>query len=215
MDANRTKLADRILKLLALASSTSFSAEADTARKLAAELMEKHNIDAVDAPKDRTVMIVEEYKPFMPDAMWEFILVEAVTNLCGCSMFWKGDKEHFSLFKVAGLTPDVEAAMYILAQLNLQRMRRWVEYKRHGSDGFGKFCFGFAKGVEGKVKEVLRSAPAIRKNTETAQIWYRANYRVTNQSVHFGQASSNAGLGAGESASFHRGEMNSPQKRLR
>jgi hypothetical protein len=215
MDAKRQQLIDRIMKLLALAAGTAFKAEAETARALAAELMAKHNIDSVDAPKDRAVMIVENYTPFMQDAMWEFILVESVTRLCGCGMFWKGDKEHFKLFQIVGMTPDVEAACYILTKLNQQRMRGWIEYKQHGADGFGKFCFGFAKGVEGKIKEILRSAPAIAKNTEAACLWYRSQHDVKNHSVHFGRASSNAGLGAGESASFYRGEMGSPQKRLR
>jgi hypothetical protein len=215
IDPDRAGLIERIMKLLAVAAGTSFAAEATTARALAAELMAKHNIDSVDSPKDRSVMIVEDYTPFMPDAMWEFILVDAVTDLCGCAMFWKGDKEHFKLFHVVGLTPDVEAAIYILAKLNQQRMRHWIEYKRSGPDGFGKFCFGFARGVEGKIKEILRSAPAIAKNSETASLWYHAQHEVKEHNVGFGRASSSAGLGAGESSSFYRGEVGRPQKLLK
>ena len=103
MDADRTRLIQRIMKLLALAAGSSFTAEADTARALAADLMAKHNIDSVNSPKDRSIMVVEDYKPFMPNAMWEFILVDAITDLCGCAMFWKGDQEHFNLFQIVRL----------------------------------------------------------------------------------------------------------------
>jgi Protein of unknown function (DUF2786) len=215
VDANRQRFVDRILKLLAVAASTSFTAEADTARALAAELMAKHNIDAVNAPKDRAVMATQIYTPFKPDMMWEFILVQAITRLCGCAMFWKGDQEHFKTFSVVGLVPDVEAAFYILAKINQQRMRKWLEYKQYGPDNFGKFCFGFARGVEGKVEDILRSAPAIAKNVAVAALWYRSQHNVTEESISFGRASSSAGLSAGESARFYRGEMSAPPKRLR
>jgi hypothetical protein len=60
IDPDRAGLIERIMKLLAVAAGTSFAAEATTARALAAELMAKHNIDSVDSPKDRSVMIVED-----------------------------------------------------------------------------------------------------------------------------------------------------------
>lgn len=215
MDADRARLIERIMKLLALAAGTSFATEAETARKLAADLMAKHNIDSVNAPKDRRVMATARYKPFMPDAMWEFTLVQAVTKLCGCAFYWNGDQTHFDRFTIVGLTPDVEAAGYIMGQLNRQRMQKWLEYKTHGLDGFGKFSFGFARGVEAKINQILRSAPAMAASTNKARLWYETRHDVDKHIVQFGRASSSAGLGAGESASFHRGEMGSPQKRLR
>ena len=44
MEADRKKLIDKIVKLLALANSSDFSEEAKTAKNLEAELLAKHDI---------------------------------------------------------------------------------------------------------------------------------------------------------------------------
>jgi hypothetical protein len=106
MDADRARLIERIMKLLALAAGTSFEAEAATARTLAAELMAKHNIDSVDSPKDRSIMVSEDYEPHFKGAMWEWSLAEAAAKLCGCKAYWRGE---YAKFIFAGVVPNVEA----------------------------------------------------------------------------------------------------------
>jgi hypothetical protein len=105
--------------------------------------------------------------------------------------------------------------LYILTKLNQQRMREWLQYKRSGPDSFGKFCFGFARGVESKISAIVRSATELAKTREAAALWYESGHKVTSHSLHFGKASSDAGLTAGGKASFHRGEVGRPQKLLK
>jgi hypothetical protein len=54
MDAERQKIVDRILKLLAMAKGTSFDAEAETACKLADNLIAKHNVSLARPARSRS-----------------------------------------------------------------------------------------------------------------------------------------------------------------
>jgi hypothetical protein len=214
MEADRQRLIDRILKLLAVANSTTFDAEADTARKLAEALMAKHNIDAVsDGKTDRAGFTFMEYEPAFKGAKWEFMLADAVCDLTGCAIFWMGD---FQMFKFAGLVPDAEACLYIVKKLHEQRMAQWMDYKaKQGGDSFFKFCFGFAQGVAKKIDILVKPMAAIKANQKAARLWFEQTYGARRASVKLGDASSQAGLRSGAAASFHRGEMGGPQRLLR
>lgn len=212
MDAGREKLADRVLKLLALAAGSSFAAEADTARRLAEELMAKHNIAApIDSAKNRDVMVEERYTPHFKGAIWEYILAEAVSKLCGCKAYYFGD---YLLFTFAGMLPAVEACLYIVAKLHEQRVGQWLAYKRTGSDSFHKFCYGYARGVSDKIDSILPSMRQLGRDREAAQLWYEARHNVEHAGPLTGKASSNAGLDAGGGASLHRGELGAVRQRL-
>ena len=215
MDADRQKLADRVLKLLALAAGTTFDAEAATARRLANELMAKHNLSLTEGAKDRAKLGIQFHVPHFKGAIWEFILACAAADIAGCAAYTKEDVH--DRFCFCGTTADLEAALYILAKLNEQRMGGWMTYKRQGgADSFHKFCYGYAQGVLSKVHILVRPMTEVTGATKAAELWYEANITKTT-GITFGRASSGAGMDAGGSASLHRGEMGggAPQRRIR
>ena len=209
MDADRTRLADRILKLLALAAGTTFEAEAATARRMADELMAKHNLEPGSGAKDRAAWLIENYTPHFKRMRWEFILFDAACQLCGCKSYWYGD---FELFTAIGTAANVEACIYIVRKLHEQRMRDWLAYKPTGADSFHQFCYAYAMGLEGRVLVMIKPMPALRQEREAAKLWYEASHSIKKTELHLGKPTSGAGLEAGKSASLHRGEMGGPQR---
>lgn len=63
MTPEQKRLLDRITKLLALAGSTTFSAEAQTAREMADKLMAEHKIVVGEKPGQDTIEL-RMYTPF-------------------------------------------------------------------------------------------------------------------------------------------------------
>lgn len=207
MNHDREKLADRILKMLALAAGTSFEAEAATARRLADELMAKHNIDLPSGKADRNALVTQNYTPHFKGMLWEFNLGTAAAYICGCMIYAVGPKDAIHTLVFVGTVANLEAAIYILNKLHEQRIAEWLHYKGSGgSDKFHKFCFGYAQAVLDKVHVLIRQMPALRDERQTAKLWYEERHKV-GDGLRMGRASSSAGLEAGGSASLHRGEL--------
>jgi hypothetical protein len=214
MDSGRERTLDRILKLLAVAGSTTFTAEAETARRLAQELMDKHNlsVDAVEISTGRSAFAIEKYTPHFKGMLWEWRLAEAAATLCGCKTYWHGDYESFSF---AGTVTNLEGCMYILAKLHEQRIGEWLKYKRkNGADSFGKFCYGYAEGVVNRVTQLTQPMAQIVAARRIADEWYTSYHKVTVHVRNWGRATSGAGANAGAGASFHRGEVGARRERL-
>lgn len=213
MDVNREKLLDRIMKLLALASGTTFEGEADNARRLAQELLNKHNIDlgTVAGATDRKALIIQDYKPQFKGAIWEFRIVDAAAKLCGCMTYYYGDYERFN---IVGIRADIEPTLYIVTKLHEQRIGQWLRYKRTtGADSFHKFCYGYSQGVSEKISTLVAPMSELKATRKTAELWYESRFKV-KEGDSYGPASSNAGLTAGGSASFHRGEFGARKEKL-
>ena len=73
--------------------------------------------------KDREAMVIENYVPHLKGMRSEFMLVDAVADLCGCHAYWFGD---FVQFALVGQASHMEACCYIIAKLNEQRMGEWL-----------------------------------------------------------------------------------------
>ncbi len=219
MDAGRQRLAERILKLLALAAGTTFEAEADSARRLAEQLMAKHKIDLGAGSKDRTAFACVNYVPFAKGAKWEFAIVDALADLCDCTFFF--NRETLDGYNLVGTVADLEVLRYMLAELHRQRIAAWLDYKRSGPDSFHKFCFAYALALAAKIENLVRAKRAALGEHQTElKLWYEAEILhkpVEDYHVAMGHASSEAGAQAGRGASLHRGEVGgtAPQRRLR
>jgi hypothetical protein len=221
MNEDRQKILDRILKLLALAQGTSFDAEAATARRMAEELLIKHNVDLrVEGKPARNEFTFQNYDPWGKQWLWEWIIATAVAHLCGCEPYYRGehpDAHHpdrqYSGFMFAGRIANVEACLYVLSVVHRQRQAAWLRYKGEGGvDGFGKFCFSFARGLEEKIQQLITAA--IAKEKTQAKLWYESTHAVSVGEAIRGRGSSDAGRAAGAGASLHRGEV-SPTNRPR
>lgn len=205
------KFVERVLKLLALASGTSFGAEAAAARAKAEELIAKHNIQ-LPSEKDRSAISRIRYSPHFKGAQWEFLLTEKVSRSCGCEFFF--NKERFEAshpddaFSIVGTIADLEACQYLLAALNEQRIAAWLRAKREGkADSFYSFCFSFARAVEANLRKAVSSEVVARQ--KRALLWYEENFlRPETVDMGFrGQGRSEAGREAGAAASLDRGKL--------
>lgn len=216
MDANRQRLADRILKLLALAAGTPFAAEAESARAMAEDLMARHNIDLPGGAKDRTAFTWEVYVPFAKGAKWEFAIIDAVADLCNCTFFF--NLETLANYSLIGTIADLEVLRYMLAELHRQRIAAWLDYKRTGPDSFYKFCFAYAQAMAAKIELLVAARQAtLDAHQKQLQLWYETEilkHPAQHAHVEMGRASSEAGLRAGSGASLNRGAIGQPVRRI-
>ena len=215
--AEHQKILDRILKILALAEGSSFEGEAANARRMADELLAKYNLSLPAEEKQRRdALVFEKYTPWGRKFLWERIIAQAITSLCGCSFLYHGDvdeKDGYIYFVFVGTVANVESCMYILGQVHLDRQRAWVRYKAEGGkDTFGKFCFSFARGIETKVGTITTYLQA--QEAARALSWYEETHKVISGDTIRGRGSSDAGHAAGHNASFHRGSMGAPPRRI-
>lgn len=214
MDEHK-RLADRILKLLALASSTQFAAEAATAKRMADELMRTHNISLAPGKPPQDTIEMRYYKPFAKGTMWEGIIVKALCHLTGCTYFF--DAETLASYTLVGSIWNLDICEYMLAEVNRQRMRAWLDYKgRGGPDSFHKFCYGYAKALDGKIDR-LTDATKIAATHAALKLWYEAAAGIKvrgSDALNGGRASSQAGQAAGDKASLHRGQLGEKTRQI-
>jgi hypothetical protein len=172
MTPEQQKIADKILRLLAVAASTTFAAEADTARKLAEQLIAQHNIRLAPGKPSQDTIECREFKPAFNGARWEGVLIEALTMLCSCRMFFNHEKlDHYSL---VGTIWNLDCLEYMLRETNRQRQRAWLNYKSSGGgDKFYQFCYGYAKALASKVDKIIK--PSYWGITYQLVTWYEEN----------------------------------------
>jgi hypothetical protein len=208
MTPERKRIADKIIKLLALASSTTFAAEAASARKLAQEMMLANNIDA---PTGETFEC-REYVPFAKGMRWEGMIASALGRLCNCAVFFV--KEKLDAYTLVGSKLDLDILDYMLREVNRQRIAAWLEYKGGGgADKFNSFCYAFAKALNEKTDKLLSSN--YDQHHDTIVLWYETNLlgrKSVGSTLEMGAAKSEAGIAAGTDASLHRGSLGQPQK---
>jgi len=217
IDPERQKSADRILKLLALAGGTAFAAEAATARAMAEQLMTRHNIDLGEGSKGRTRISGERYVPFAKGAKWEYIIVDALTDLCNCKFFFD-DAETLARYCLVGTIADLEVLRYMLAEIHRQRIAAWLQYKRTGPDSFHRFCYAFAQALASKISDIVDAGrDALDAHQKKLKHWYEIEVLhgpVQGEHVELGRASSAAGLQAGRAASLNRGAVIQTVRRI-
>jgi hypothetical protein len=215
LNPERKKLLDRLLNLLALAEgskSSKYDGEAASARAKAEELMRKYNLSPNEGSKDRTVFATEEHSPWAKGAQWEYIIADALGELCGCEVYYMGD---YLLFDLVGTVADLEALRYMIDAVNQQRIRAWLEYKRTGPDKLWSFSYSFARALEEKIHKLLEGATAIKAQRERAKRWFESTHKITHgASAIRGHGASEAGRSAGSNTSLHRGMVGRPTERL-
>jgi Protein of unknown function (DUF2786) len=216
MTPERKRLADRILKLLALASSTSFAAEAETARTMAADLMRAHNISLGPGKPSQDTIECREHVPYAKGTRWEGIIVGSLADLCSCTIFFNSRRlDHYALVGAIG---NLDILDYMVREIARQRIAAWMNYKMSGEpDSFHKFCYGFAQALSSKIKTLI-DQQQLGKNRAQLTLWYETNILHGPTAEPFclssGRASSEAGMDAGQNASLHRGSLGQPIRQI-
>jgi hypothetical protein len=209
------RLADRILKLLALASSSQFAAEAATAKAMADDLMRTHNISLDTSKPPQDTIEIRSYTPFAKGMKWEGIIVDAIADLTSCSFFFSNRLDHYTL---VGSIWNLDILEYMLHEIHRQRIVAWLAYKGQGGpDSFNKFCFGYARALETKIASLVNAGQVIAKTAELRH-WYEDNIlgkkTTLSGALHAGRASSAAGMAAGGDASLHRGALGQAARQI-
>jgi hypothetical protein len=114
MSKEQQRIADRILKLLALANSTQFEAEASTARKLAEQLIAAHNITlGPGRPSQDTIV------PFAKGMRWEGKIAGALADVCACMIFFNSNT--LAQYSLVGTIWNLDCLEYMLRASALRR----------------------------------------------------------------------------------------------
>lgn len=186
---DRQKLIDRITKLLALADSTNHTAEAESARRMAAELMAKHAISSTQVTGvDAEFTVHKEDSGRQTKATYETTLLQAIAAINGVALI-----TGVGYYKFIGRTADIEAFSYMRDIIYNQRNMAWRAYyptrwgKHPGASELNKWKMGFAFGVANKIYDMIRACDD--KQTEwglvpvqqhvQANNWYKENNKVS------------------------------------
>ena len=228
LSPERKKALERIAKLLALAEGTTFDGEAQAAREAALRLMAEHNVREAEAKAGQPFEI-RNIKPYFDEDVWwerEFKWAIAVLNNCYCLLVW-GNKERnlVQAHCFVARANDLDAFEYMYFIALRQRTDAWNKYKaRGGTDGKAKWLYGYARGVEEKVSEILdevaarmprgKNALAPLSLMQQAQEWYRGIYGEPGDLDSLPGSNSTDGQAAGSNVNLYRGEMTAPPQRL-
>lgn len=122
---DRTKLIDKVVKLLALAEGTNHSAEAETAKRMAVELMAKHNISLADAvsPESLTRFVVRLNTNKPPT--FDFILLGQIAKFNGVALIQTHRRYTF-----VGSQADIEATLYMRDIILRQRKVAYDKWRQ-------------------------------------------------------------------------------------
>jgi hypothetical protein len=162
----RKKLIERITKLFALADSTEHSEEAENARRMAIELMARHNISSAENPDKEEFGTTRVKSGFKRRHLEETSIINAVAKLSNV-YFVSGLEEHI----YSGRPSDISAMEYMLDLVMQQRVKAYHDYKT----GLGlrkpdrnRWLNGFAIGVCEKIRQISNATE--RKQREWALV---------------------------------------------
>ena len=220
MTPERKKLIDRITKLLALAESTSHSAEAESARAMAADLMAKHDIEHAEATMDESFIEQHDETPFRNLVAWHSYLSSAIARLNGVYFLnVRGSQRNKARYVLFGKPSDISAYRYMVEVVLRQRTEAWLSYKAGGGlDGQRAFSHGFALGVCSKVRDLMTAAEAVMRGygmlvpispQKQAESYYKSLGKKVSVGRGTSARSSAAGISAGKAVSLNRGVSSS------
>ena len=215
---DKKKIMDKVIKLLTLADGTNHTPEADSARAMAADLMAKYEIEAIEQKlgyfEEREVLTRK--KPIKYDST----LIQVVTTFNGVGYIIKETRDRGENVFV-GFKPDIIGARYMINILMDQRLTSWkahLKVYREEWDASPRekekvaWMMGFAFGVRDKMEELTAmKEDKIQEyglvpvdNRENALNEYRKNNNTT-QSKSRPIGYSEAGRKAGKAAHIHKG----------
>lgn len=119
---DRVKIIDRIINLLAKADSTTFEAEAEVARKMAAKLMANYEINKAELEQDESIIKVNIPSTRKRRDIKHAMLYTIICDYCGVYMVTRG-----TTYILCGKGNDIESAMYMI-DIIWNQMINMVDY---------------------------------------------------------------------------------------
>ena len=235
---DRKKLIDKVIKLLTLAESTTFDEEAENAKRMASELMAKHNIEISEAlqresaafnQKDKTLNHKDPYG-------FDITLMNCICIFNGVLMITGYNyKLHKAKASYIGAEEDIEAAEYMIDIVYAQRKRAYKAYRlgmigKLGKEYFSEFESsywnswhnGFTQGVQAKIHELRKMTEQKTREWglvpvephKLALAWYNKNMEGTRSFKAGHRNYSEDGLNAGRNVSLNRGVTHTPTLKI-
>jgi Protein of unknown function (DUF2786) len=203
MSVDLKKVLDAVTKILALADSTNYEAEAVTARAKAAELIARYDITA-DNIKD-----LEEFRcetEFRTGGVpsHEFSLLGALGKFCGVLVMSTPRQHGGRNYEFFGKPHDLEALRYLRDVVFAQRDRAWMEYlaaNPHQARKSVNWKNSFADGVTAKIDELMQAAGLQQKALRQDLVLIpRAEQAAKEWECLFGKLGRSHGYGGDDNA---------------
>ena len=187
---DKQKLIDKITKLMALAEGTSHTAEAESARNMAIDLMAKHNIDIQDInAKDQEEFIIEfedSNRRRVPTE--DCTLLAAVAHFCGVAFIINKNCPTVR-YRLIGTPSAIEFYKYTRDIILNQRDWAWKQSGKRGSNVMYHWKMGYALGASHKLYELIKASEnkvqqwGLVPVSEAKQAlnWYKEGAKVTNR----------------------------------
>lgn len=230
LDNARVKLINKIVKLLALADGTNHSDEAESAKRKAAEMMAKFNIEMSDLikkdgvfTKSERVQTTRSVEPFDIHLVNAIAYFNGVCLLSGTRTTEKGYKYCYTF---VGREVDIEATEYMIDIVKQQRKSAYDIYSKEYIARYGKarwdkdwtdwrqWMNGFTTGVRSKLTELTNMSHKKVQEwglvpvnpRDQALAWYDKNIQKSGKARNSRMKSGSwAGYEAGKNVSIHKG----------
>jgi hypothetical protein len=221
MSDDRKRVLDAVTKILALADSTTYEAEAVTARAKAAELIARYDIHADSLNDLENFKGETEFRTgHMPS--YEFSLLATLGKFCGVLVLSAPRQHGGRNYEFFGKPQDLEAFRYMRDVVSSQQERAWTDYlaiNPHRRRESVSWKNSFADGVEAKINELMRAAKVQQKTLrqdlvlvpreEQARVEWECLFGKIRSGVGYGGENNAHGFEAGRSVSLSRGVNNS------
>jgi Protein of unknown function (DUF2786) len=203
MSVDLKKVLDAVTKILALADSTNYEAEAVTARAKAAELIARYDITA-DNMKDLEEFRCETEFRTGDVPSHEFSLLGTLGRFCGVLVMSTPRQHSGRNYMFFGKPQDIEAFHYMREIVSLQRDRAWMEYlgaNPHHARKSVSWKNSFADGVRAKIDELMQAAELQQKALRQDLVLIPRNEQAEKEwECLFGKVGSSHGYGGEDNA---------------
>jgi hypothetical protein len=222
------KIIDKVMKLLALADGTNHTEEADSAKRMASELMAKHNIAAADlAGNDPFVSVrsdLSRKKPIPYDAT----LINIIAGFNDVAFLVGSGGSAAAYYMFIGKPGDVESTRYMIDCVVGQRTAAWKSHLA-GAKKLGckakvvPYMNGFNAGLASKLRQLKNMRDAkiqewglvpVDQAKQALDWWKQSTGTSTRDAKHAKRSMSLAGYEAGKNAHINKGVGHQPSQRL-
>ena len=217
IESDRMRIIEKVIKLLALAESTNHDGEAENAKRMAAELMAKHEINLGECKKEDFKIHVMGLGRKNHEANEQRIMY-AISKFNGCAMYRRYGTE--AKYVLVGRDQDIEVSMYmyeiLCRQLSNDSKRFSAEMKQSRGEckasTWAHYRNGWVIGLKQKIDELIAMKNSkIQEwglvpvnSSKLAEQFYESEHEV-KQGKAVTRSYLNRGIQDGKNASIHTG----------
>lgn len=163
---DKKQIIDKVVKLLALSENNTESAEAKSAKNMAAKLMAKHDIHIMETEQKIDFEISKQKLKRIKPIKYDSVLINAISAFNGVAIVIEQGFKNFKSSNIfIGRKLDIECNDYMVGILMQQRTHSWKEYFNQYKTVHNKspkhrdadlWKMGFALGVADKLRELTK-----------------------------------------------------------